>query len=271
MARGSVQLAIPVLDPLRVGAVPLTLSTPDVSLQANISETKLTGLSTFVIDSVEVDPVTQQIRLALNMPAIRLTGSVCLAGLVGRLFPLDGCGLVRVTAKNIPAYARVGFDNRTDGSYHLQIFDVDLEWNQSNIDMRLQGCNISAAALPVLNKWTADTSHLLLPLLAKETRRQLSQRFRLEIGGALWSISVPRLWRETAANLVGSSANADGFFDRFMPYLQSYILQHGLDPLPLPVIEATGDSSSPQWPGAFLLADGASDRPRGHHLQRSDR
>jgi len=240
MSSGFPQWGIPVLDPLHFNKAELAVDQSGFRIYFNVSEGDVTDLSTFVIDDVHVSVLTLKARLALSWPDIKLACSYYLDGLIAELFPLYGHGPSSISVGHVAASIDADLKhNRSDGHDHIQIENLDFNFHLDDMTIQIHNLFDSEDMATVIDGFAQDVGPLLIDVLVNDTRRDLLPAIVAELNTLLWNVTIPVLDapEDTRALVpsLGSSANADAFFDQLIPNLAKFFP----DPLPLPEWDAT--------------------------------
>ncbi|XP_037071453.1 uncharacterized protein LOC119092603 [Pollicipes pollicipes] len=247
MSQGFPQWGVPPLDPLHIANIPIAIDESGISVHANITDGDVTDLSQFVIDKVHVSLLTLKAQLALSLSDIKLVCNYFLEGLIADLFPLYGSGPSSVALSNISLSVNADLNlNRTDGHEHVQIATMDFDFHVNAMDIQIHDLFDNDDLATVIDGFADDIGPLLIDILVNDTRRDLLPAIIEQLNDLLWNVTLPILAEpepqpESRALVpaLTSTANANSFFDRLIPYLQNYIKSNKLDPFPLPEFDVT--------------------------------
>jgi len=177
MRSGIPALKLPVTEPMNVETIEFEQIVAPVSVKAQFSNVVVTGLSTFITNYIEADPVSRTLRIALTVPQMDIQGFYQINGEVWVL-PLSGSG--SFTTKMVGVTA-VGASNivPVTNQYGRKI----LQLNNTNIDF-----NIGKVAIQMNNlfngenKLLADTVNKFLnehgEEVLKEVKPEISRKLK---------------------------------------------------------------------------------------------
>jgi len=177
MRVGIPALKLPVTEPMNVDTIEFKQVVPPVSVRAVFSNVVVTGLSTFITNYIEADPISRTLRIALTVPQMDIQGFYEIDGEVWVL-PLSGNG--GFTTKMLEVTA-VGSSNivPVTNPYGRQI----LQLNNTNIDFNIGKVSIQMNNLfNGENKILADTVNKFLnehgQEVLKEVKPEISRKLK---------------------------------------------------------------------------------------------
>ncbi|XP_076309938.1 uncharacterized protein LOC143225084 isoform X3 [Tachypleus tridentatus] len=136
MKVGSSKPRIPILDPLLIRDQHIKKIEDNTNITAEFRNIVIFGLSSYELDTFEVNFDDLILKLGLSIPLLDAKGKYNLEGIIINIFPLTGNGDVRVMAHNVKISGKVEFMLTPEGYLKVSTLKLDLDFSSVSVNFQ---------------------------------------------------------------------------------------------------------------------------------------
>ncbi|KAJ9582714.1 hypothetical protein L9F63_022955 [Diploptera punctata] len=182
MLEGSTDWGIPVLDPLSLDHLDIDLNFDPIVLKGTLDGVKVTGISTFVVDSVKLNILGLNAQFAVHVPKIVVEAdNYDIDGEIGGLVPVYGNGHLEVEVDGLYLSGKVQIGS--NNSYVI-VKSIDLDVNitalHTNIEGLLGGGDVSVLLNDVISDVAPDllqdAKASILPMISEQVIKLANEK-----------------------------------------------------------------------------------------------
>lgn len=169
---GIPELKIPPLDPMTIDNIQFNEKASVVQVTATFSKVVVKGLRGLVPKSVNVDPATKTIKLALSIPALYVTGTYNIDGVI-LLLPVKGNGPFTLNLTNIEGEGVCHLSREGD---KVKLGALKITFKIGTIRVRLDSLVGEPSVGEAINNMLNDNSQQIFDDIKPKIEQQLGER-----------------------------------------------------------------------------------------------
>jgi hypothetical protein len=246
MTMGFPNYGIPVLEPFKMEYIPVNISEPQISLDGNITNFKVVGLSRFEILNVSSEFPRFVLDIQLRFPALEISGEYNVKGKAGQVLPIFGSGPFSVNLTELTLAFGCSLQFKTGNRISMEElhYQIQIEKIEVNIEGLMGGGEFGKTLNDIINSQGLQVfvgviepkfhDQVVASLLEKINELLKGISLVDIIGGGVPSgpvIELPTIWSKNGERI--TRADTSSYVDIALASLRQYMVANCLNRIPL--------------------------------------